>query len=337
VTRKEVIFSEFIPIGTIGPYHLKWPYHFNWLSVLLAGCFRQSRRRVHPQWWVAAPHEERRSSPVRLGPCTAGSWVRMQLIHRMTWSKSCSQSTHRTNLMVNSREKRIRHFSWWNWERSYGIAVNSFMIVAAVLRVSKQGTSGAYSKCHQADRTNYSSTHKPLSANDILGWKWLYWSSSSPKYTVTSLDRDNVGSGRCRVSGYSLASGSPVNESIRFRHDILEQRWFMLPFWDGAPSPNIRHGELASFQKRETVVVNIWKYIILMIEAKCLVAYWLFKRQNTTIIHVKLATRFRVKAPASPSVTNCPNVSISAGISSDSEFAQWNHRTALLTSKLFWN
>jgi hypothetical protein len=64
--------------------------------------------------------------------------------------------------------------------------------------------------------------------------------------------------------------------------------------------------EIGILPKKEAVVVEVDKYIILMIDAKCFVGYWQSRGDNATIIHAQLVTRFRQKAPAYASITNWP-------------------------------
>jgi hypothetical protein len=56
-------------------------------------------------------------------------------------------------------------------------------------------------------------------------------------------------------------------------------------------------------EKRKQTVVYVYKYIILMIDAKCLAADWQSKSHNAITIHAKLVVRFGGKGPADSSVT----------------------------------
>jgi hypothetical protein len=56
--------------------------------------------------------------------------------------------------------------------------------------------------------------------------------------------------------------------------------------------------------KIESVFMYVSKYVILMIDAKCLVVYWQPQGHNATTMHAKHATRFHEKARACSSVMN---------------------------------
>jgi hypothetical protein len=86
--------------------------------------------------------------------------------------------------------------------------------------------------------------------------------------------------------------------------------------------------------KKETVVVCGEKYIILMIDAKCLVAFSQSMDRNATIVHMQnLLPGSMERHPLTRQLQVGSDISISAGMSSNSEFIRGHHRMTLLALK----